>query len=75
MASSYKGRARRRTKSVTVRVPVERLKKVMRARRTATQSELFNELLTEEEERLESESVLRATTGAAGRGDLDDRLL
>ena len=74
MRSSYK-RAARRTKAVTVRVPPDRLKKVMRARNAVTQSKLINDLLTEEEERLEAEGALRATAGAAGPDDFDDRLL
>lgn len=74
MATSYKTRAPR-NKAVTVRVPATRLRKVMRARKAATQSELINDLLTEEEERIEAEAVLRETTGAASSQDLDDRLL
>jgi hypothetical protein len=73
MPLSY--RQARRSKAVTVRIPAHRLEKVMRARKAATQSELINTLLAEEEERLEAEAVLRATTGAAGPGELDDRLL
>jgi hypothetical protein len=37
----------------------------MRTRKSASQSELINELLAEEEERYEAEAVLRETTGAA----------
>lgn len=74
MASSYRRRASA-SKAVTVRVPVALLKKVMRARKAATQSELINELLTEAEERIEAEAVLRETSGAAASGGFDDRLL
>ncbi len=74
MATSYSGRPSR-DKAVTVRVPATRLRKVMRARKAATQSELINDLLTEEEERIEAEAVLRGTTGVAGSQDFDDRLL
>jgi len=80
MRSSYKHvkphkHVKPRTRAITVRVPGARLAKVMRARRSATQSELINALLSEEEERLEAERVLRETTGAAGKADFDERLL
>jgi hypothetical protein len=74
MASSY-NRRRSRSKAITVRVSAARLKKLIRARKFATQSELINALLTEEEERLEAEAVLRATTGVARADDVDDRVL
>jgi len=60
-------------KAVTVRVPAGRLRNVMRARKLSTQSELINTLLEEEEERLESQRVLRETAGAARDADFDDR--
>ena len=41
----------------TVRISEARLRKLMRARRVATQSELINTLLAEEEERLRSHAV------------------
>jgi len=47
----------------------------MRARRVATQSELINTLLAEEEERLRSHAVLRETAGTARTRDVDDHLL
>lgn len=72
MASSYKRLPR---KAITVRVSSAQLRRLMRARKAATQSELINDLLAEEEERLEAEAVLRATSGTAGPTDLDDRLL
>jgi hypothetical protein len=62
-------------KAITIRVPAARLKRVMRARKLATQSELINTLLAEEEERMEAESVLRETAGTLGATDFDDRLL
>lgn len=74
MASSYK-RARPRTKAITVRISEARLKKLMRARKAATQSELIQTLLLEEEERVEAERVLRQTWGVAGPEDFDARLL
>jgi hypothetical protein len=74
MPSSYKRRARA-TKAITIRVPEARLRKVMRARKALNQSELINALLTEEEERLEAERVLRETLGSADAADLDDRFL
>jgi len=47
----------------------------MRARKAATQSQLFNELLAEEEERIDAEKALRSSVGVARPGELDDRLL
>ena len=64
-----------RKRAITVRVPEARLKQVMRARRIATQSELFNTLLAEEAEKIAARRVLEATAGSAGPGDFDDRLL
>jgi len=52
-----------------------RLRKLMRARRVATQSELIKTLLAEEEERLRSHAVLRNTARTVRAGDVDDRLL
>jgi hypothetical protein len=51
------------------------LRKVMRARKLATQSELINTLLAEEEERLRSHHLLRDTASTVGAGDIDARLL
>jgi hypothetical protein len=62
------------SKAITVRVPTSRLERLMRARK-ATQSQLINELLAEEEERLRSHAALRATAGTARAADFDDRLL
>ena len=62
-------------RAVTVRVSEARLRKLMRARRVATQSELINTLLAEEEERLRSHAVLRETAGTGRTRDVDDRLL
>ena len=61
-------------RAVTVRVSEARLRKLMRARRVATQSELINTLQAEEEERLRSHAVLRETAGTARTRDDDDRL-
>jgi hypothetical protein len=74
MPSSHKPRPRR-TRAVSVRVPEATLRKVMRARKAETQSQLINVLLAEEEERLEAERVLRETTGVAAVAGFDDRLL
>jgi transcriptional regulator of met regulon len=63
------------TKAVTVRLPVRLLRKLMRARKARTQSELIHGLLYAEQERLEAEAVLRATGGRAHASDFDDRLL
>ena len=60
---------------ITVRVSEPRLRKLMRARRVATQSDLINTLLAEEEERLRSHGVLRETARTARARDVDDRLL
>jgi len=69
---SYKPKRKR---AITVRVPEARLKQVMRARRIATQSELFNTLLDEEAEKIRSLRALEATAGTVGPRDFDDRLL
>ncbi len=62
-------------KALTVRVPETRLRKLMRARKAKTQSELINTLLAEEEERLHSHKVLRETVGVISSSDINDRLL
>jgi hypothetical protein len=62
-------------RTVTVSVSETRLRKLMRARRVATLSDLINTLLAEEEERLRSHAVLRETAGRARPRDVDDRLL
>ena len=62
-------------RTVTVRVSEACLRKLMRARRVATQSELINTLLAEEEGRLRSHAVLRETAGTARTREVDDRLL
>ncbi len=63
------------SKALTVRVPDARLRKLMRARKAKTQSELINALLVEEEERLRSHRVLRETARTARASEIDDRLL
>ena len=62
-------------RAITVRISEARLRKLMRARRVATQSELINTLLAEEEERLRSHAVLRETARTVRSADVDDRLL
>jgi len=62
-------------KALTVRIPETRLRKLMKARKVKTQSELINTLLAEEEERLRSHKVLCNTDGAVKPSSLDDRLL
>jgi hypothetical protein len=74
MATSDKEKPER-SRAITVRVPAGRLQRVMRGRRSATQSELINTLLSEEEERLNALRVLRETEGSADSDDFDDRLL
>jgi len=71
---SYKMRSAAKT-AITVRVPAARVRQLMRARRSTTQSELINMLLAEEAERLRSQKVLRETTGIAKASDFDDQLL
>jgi hypothetical protein len=63
------------SRAITVRISEARLRKVMRARKVATQSELINTLLAEEEERLRSHDLLRDTAGTARARDVDARLL
>ena len=63
------------TRAITVRLSEVRLRKLMRARKVATQSELINTLLAEEEERLRSHTVLRETAGTVRAADVNDRLL
>ena len=59
----------------TVRISAARLCRLLRARKAATQSELINTLLAEEEERLRSHAVLRATARTARISHVDARLL
>ena len=63
------------SRAVTVRISEARLRKVMRARKVATQSELINTLLAEEEERLRSHNLLRDTASTVRARDIDARLL
>jgi hypothetical protein len=62
-------------KALTVRIPEARLRKLMRARKMKTQSDLINTLLAEEEERLRSHQVLRETAGTVKPTQINDRLL
>ncbi len=63
------------SRAVTVRISEARLRKVMRARKVATQSELINTLLAEKEERLRSHNLLRDTARTVRARDIDARLL
>jgi len=72
---SYEGGPLMASRAITVRISETRLRKLMRARRAATQSELINTLLAEEEERLRSHAVLRATARTVRAADIDARLL
>ena len=63
------------SRAITVRISEARLRNLMRARKSATQSELINTLLAEEEERLRSHAVLRKTARTVRAGDIDARLL
>jgi len=62
-------------KALTVRIPEVRLRKLMRARKAKTQSDLINTLLVEEEERLRSHKILRDTAGTVKLSEINDRLL
>ena len=62
-------------KAITVRVSEARLRKLMRARKAKTQSDLINTLLAEEEERLRSHQVLQETAGTVKASEINDRLL
>jgi hypothetical protein len=63
------------SRAITVRISESRLRKLMRARKAATQSELINTLLAEEEERIRSHAVLRTTARTVRASDVDDRFL
>ena len=63
------------SRAITVRISEARLRKLMRARKAATQSELINKLLAEEEERLRSHALLRGTAATVRVRDVDARLL
>ena len=65
----------KRKRAITVRVVGARLKLVMRERRIATQSELFNTLLDEEVEKINARKALELAAGKLGARDFDDRLL
>ena len=62
-------------KAVTVRIPETRLRRLMRARKFKSQSDLINTLLAEEEERFKSHRVIRETEGTAKPSEIHDRLL
>lgn len=62
-------------KSITVRVPAALLRKLMRARKVKTYSDLINILLAEEEEQLRSHQVLRNTGGTVKPSSINSRLL
>ena len=64
-----------RKRAITVRVAEAQLKRVMRARKIATQSDLINTLLEEEVEKIAALRALEATAATAGSKDFDDRLL
>jgi len=62
-------------KAVTVRIPATRLRRLMRARKFKSQSELVNTLLAEEEERIKSHQAICETAGTARPSEIHDRLL
>jgi hypothetical protein len=64
-----------RKKAVTVHIHVPLLQRLMKLRKVKTQSELINTLLAEEEERMNSHSVLRATAGTVKASSFVNRLL
>jgi len=67
-------RMEHKTKAVTVRISVPLLRRLMKLRKAKTQSELINTLLAEEEERINSHRVLRATAGTVKPSSINDRL-
>lgn len=64
-----------RSKALTVRIPEARRRKLMRAPKVKTQSDLINSLFVEKEERLRSHQVLRNTAGALKPAEINGRLL
>jgi Arc/MetJ-type ribon-helix-helix transcriptional regulator len=62
-------------RAVTVRIPEPRLRRLMRARKFKSQSDLVNALLAEEEERIRSHRAIRETAGTARPSEIHDRLL
>lgn len=62
-------------KAVTVRIPETRLRRVMRARKFKSQSDLVNALLAEEEERIKSHQAISETAGTARPSEIHDRFL
>lgn len=62
-------------KAVTVRISEPRLRRLMRARKSKSQSDLIHTLLAEEEERLKSHQVIRETEGTVKPSQIHDRLL
>ena len=63
-----------RKKALTVRIPDARVRKLMRARKAETQTDLINALFAEEEERLHSHQVLRATAGTLKPSEINSAL-
>ncbi len=62
-------------KAVTVRISEPLLRRLMRARKSKSQSDLIRTLLAEEEERLKSYQVIRETEGSVKPSQIHDRLL
>ena len=60
-----------RRKLLTLRISESRLRRLMRAHKVKSQSDLINNLLAEEEERLKSHRVLREEEGTAQSTDRD----
>ena len=63
-----------RRKALTVRIPEACLRKLMRARKAETQSDLINAPFAEEEERLHSHQVLRVTAGTFKPSEINSAL-
>jgi hypothetical protein len=68
-------RLERKSKAVTIRIPIALLHRLMKHRKAKTQSELIRTLLAEEEERLHSHKVLRRTAATVKPSSINDRLL
>lgn len=62
------------SKAVTVQIPKDCLRRLMRARKLKSQSDLINALLAEEE-RIKSHRARQETEGTAKPSEIHDRLL
>jgi len=63
------------TKAMSMRLPVARVKRLMRLRKAPTATALVDTLLAEEEERLRALKVLKESEGKTSESDWDESLL